>query len=197
MTDWILRDTETGNETICDSRTDAQEQRDRAPQPNSRLEIVPPGETDGGEVEVVEAEPVEPDGNADGSSPTDMSPIDWFGGKDSAFVTKVTHRNGSSWELNKDGTQFIVSELDFDMDRECLVEAHETDFEYAKYEATVTTPDGKSFTAVGDCHIEEDGKEAKDLERMAETRAKKRAVKWASAGGIDAIRRPQEGVDHA
>jgi hypothetical protein len=28
---WTLRDTETGNETELDSRTEAQEQRDRAP----------------------------------------------------------------------------------------------------------------------------------------------------------------------
>jgi len=193
---WTLRHTETGNERECASRTEAQEQRDRAPQDNSQLEIIPPGgdpHPDGGETvkpEVVDAEPV----TADHRAP-DQSPIDWFGGKDSPFVTKVTHSNGQSWELNKDGTQFIVSELGFSMDRECLVPAHETDFTYAKYEATVTTPDDKSFTAVGDCHIDEDGKEAVDLERMAETRAKKRAVKWASAGGIDAIRQAGETDD--
>jgi hypothetical protein len=188
MSDWILRDTETGNETVCESRADAQDQRDRAPQPNDQLDIVPPGETDGGEVEVLDADTTPATPESDARDAPDQSPIDWFGGKDSPFVAQVDHSNGSNWTLNKDGTQFVASELDLEVESNCVVEAHETDFEYAKHEATATTPDGKTFNAVGDCHIDEEGKDPVDLERMAETRAKKRAVKWASAGGIDAIR---------
>jgi len=88
-------------------------------------------------------------------------------------------------DLNKDGCQVIANALGFAVSAEPDVKAHETDFEYACYTATVERPDGRTFNAVGDCHIEEAHKSKKDLNRMAETRAKKRSVKWSTAGGIE------------
>jgi len=88
-------------------------------------------------------------------------------------------------DLNKDGCQVIANALGFEVSAHPDVKAHETDFEYACYTATVERPDGRVFNAVGDCHIEEAHKSKKDLNRMAETRAKKRSVKWATAGGIE------------
>jgi len=113
--------------------------------------------------------------------------IEWFGGRDSPFITEVSHGQNSSLDLNKDGTQFVANLLNFEVKSECIISAHETDFEYAKYEATCVRPDGRESTAVGDCHIDESGKGPEDLERQAETRSKKRSVKWSSSGGIEAV----------
>jgi len=126
----------------------------------------------------------------------EKSPIEWFGGEEnpeeSPFIDRINHRNGSSLDLNKDGTQFVSNVLGFEVHAKCEVTAYETDYEYSRYRATCIRPDGREFNAVGDCHIEEQGKNKEDLERMAETRAKKRSVKWASAGGVEAIREFRE-----
>jgi len=103
------------------------------------------------------------------------------------MLTEIDHGGQTSVDLNKRGTQVVSKALDVVPNAECVVEAHETDFEYAKYKATVERPNGDTYTAVGDAHIDESGNEKWDLERLAETRAKKRAVKWATGGGLEAI----------
>ena len=104
------------------------------------------------------------------------------------MLTEITHGNGDSGiDLNKNGTQVVSGALGLEVHAECEVSAKESDFEYARYRAIVVKPDGRTFNAVGDCHIDESGKNKWDLERQAETRAKKRAVKWASSGGIEAL----------
>jgi hypothetical protein len=100
------------------------------------------------------------------------------------MTTTVDHGDDESVDLNKRGTQVIANSLNYNVDAECEVEAIETDFEYCRYRATVTTPDGDEYTAVGDAHIKEPGNNRDDLERLAETRAKKRAVKWSAGAGL-------------
>lgn len=106
------------------------------------------------------------------------------------MLTEIQHGRNTSLDLNKDGSQVIANALDLSVEAECEVSAKETDFEYCRYRATVETPDGKVFNAVGDARIDEKGKNHNkwDLERKAETRAKKRAVKWATGGGVEAFR---------
>lgn len=41
---------------------------------------------------------------------------------------------------------------------------------------------------MGVAHIDEDGRQPHDLDPVAETRAKKRAVKWATGGGVSPFR---------
>jgi len=101
--------------------------------------------------------------------------------------TEIQHRNGSSVDLNKRGTQVIARALDLVVTAECEVSAYESDFEYARYRASVRTPEGNLYNAVGDAHIKEQGNNREDLERLAETRAKKRCVKWVTGGGIEAL----------
>lgn len=104
------------------------------------------------------------------------------------MLSEIQHGNGDTGiDLNKDGTQVVAGALGLEVNAECEVSAAETDYEYCRYRATVVRPDGRTFNAVGDCHIDESGKSKWDLERQAETRAKKRAVKWTSAGGIEAL----------
>jgi len=109
------------------------------------------------------------------------------------MLSEIQHGNGDTGiDLNKDGTQVVSGALGLEVNAECEVSAQETDFEYARYRATVVKPDGRTYNAVGDCHIDESGKDKWDLERMAETRAKKRCVKWASSGGIEALEAVRE-----
>jgi len=103
--------------------------------------------------------------------------------------SEIQHGNGDTgMDLNKKGTQVIADSQGYEVNAECEISARESEWEYCRYRATVETPDGRTYNAVGDCHIDEQGKNKWDLERMAETRAKKRAVKWASGGGLEVFR---------
>jgi len=213
---WKVIDESRDVDRSCDSEDEAQTIKNdmiSLGADGQDIQIVPPSEIDSkpaesddsGEVneqepqqaEVLEVQeaPTERDADEIQTASEDVfakSPIEWFGGKESPFIDQINHRNGSSLDLNKDGTQFVANVLGFEVSAECEVTAYESEFEYSRYRATCIRPDGREFNAVGDCHIEEQGKNKEDLERMAETRAKKRAVKWASAGGVEAIKEMQE-----
>lgn len=103
------------------------------------------------------------------------------------MLTEIDHGGQTSVDLNKRGTQVVTKALGLEVKADCEVSAYDSDFEYARYNATVETPSGETYNAVGDAHIDESGNEKWDLERLAETRAKKRAVKWSSAGGLEAM----------
>jgi len=90
---------------------------------------------------------------------------------------------GGDEDLNKRGCQVIASALGVNPSPEAVKRGYETDFEYAVYEATVEF-DGEEYCATAQAHVNEDNVAPEDLDEMAETRAKKRAVKWASAGGL-------------
>lgn len=119
----------------------------------------------------------------------DKDPNNWLPGW---MLTEIQHGGQTSVDLNKRGTQVVRSALNLEVNAEEEITGYETDFEYARYRATVKTPDGQTFNAVGDAHIDESGNEKWDLDRLAETRAKKRAVKWSTGGGLEAL--SQDGV---
>lgn len=188
-----LVNNDTGNENSFDSYDAAQEEMQNQISLGAgedALEIVEVDEekqADGG-AEVVEPAPI--DDATEGPTPNVVERVDapdpnktlphWM-------LTEIQHGNDVSVDLNKRGTQVVASRLGLEVNAECEIEARETDFEYCRYRATARTEDGKEFTAVGDAHIDEDGKDKWDLERLAETRAKKRAVKWSTAGGVKAF----------
>lgn len=101
--------------------------------------------------------------------------------------TEIEHGDDVAVDLNKRGSQVIANALELVVSAECEIAATDTDFDYCRYRATAETPGGEVYTAVGDAHIDESNTSAWDLERLAETRAKKRAVKWATGGGIQAF----------
>jgi hypothetical protein len=90
---------------------------------------------------------------------------------------------GGDMDLNKDGCQFVAAALGIDTDREFLERAESTGFEYATVECTAVLED-RSVTRTAMAHIDESNVAKTDINRMAETRAYKRAVKSISGGGL-------------
>ena len=63
-----------------------------------------------------------------------------------------------------------------------------TDFEYAEFQATATTENGVEYSGFGSAHVDrQDGDDAQLLAELADTRALKRAVSWATGLGITAV----------
>jgi len=177
---WILRDTETGNETELDSRTEAQERRDRAPQDNSQLEIIPPdgqdSHPDGGET--VKPEVVESGTELPEHSVTD-DPIDWM---PSHFIDSIQ----GVPVINRKGYAVIAQDCGISVTAEPVTRPPETDFEYAEFRAVATTQDGVEYSGYGSAHVDRDD-DPTLLAELAETRAMKRATAWASGVGMTAI----------
>jgi len=210
MSDWQIKDYTEDRWIDVDSRKEGEDKLEDF-EGELRLELIAPDgrevaanfDNDGSppETETVEPEPVEPEVVEEPTEPVDFEAqqeqnieqgaIDLNDPEShlpSWMLTEITHGNGDSGiDLNKDGTQVVSGALGLEVHAECEVSAKETDFAYARYRVIVVKPDGRTFNAVGDCHIDENGKDKWDLERQAETRAKKRAVKWASSGGIEAL----------
>jgi len=106
--------------------------------------------------------------------------------------TEVSYndRGDSSTTINKRGCEVIANFLNLEPDFEVLTSAEETDFEYAYHSCTVTTDDGKTFTGYGTARADgsdQGENEGWKVEMMAQTRAYKRAVKFATGDGIEAF----------
>jgi len=111
--------------------------------------------------------------------------------------TEVSYsdRGDSSTTINKRGCEVIANFLGLEPSFDVLTSAEETDFEYAYHSCTVETEGGKTFTGYGVARA--DGKDQAEndgwkLEMMAQTRAYKRAVKFATGDGIAAFVEAQQ-----
>ncbi|AFH22775.1 hypothetical protein OSG_eHP34_00210 [environmental Halophage eHP-34] len=63
----------------------------------------------------------------------------------------------------------------------------ETDHTYAEFRALATTEDGQEYSGFGSAHVDrQDGDDPHLLAELAETRAMKRAVAWATGVGMTA-----------
>jgi len=63
------------------------------------------------------------------------------------WMKTAVDRHGGDVDLNKRGCQVIANYLGFDVDVEPIKRAHDTDFEYAVYEATASAPTASSWLA--------------------------------------------------
>ena len=145
--------------------------------------------SDGGDVEVVnhtnpEPEPAPQEVNLDETESAlaelgdsiEQDPLDVLPGY---MITTVEGKPS----LNKRGVSVLAYHYDIDvLDREVVVYPHETDYETAVVEIDVRNGDGRRFAGVGEAHVDETPKH--QLLRMAETRAYKRAVIFATGTGI-------------
>jgi len=85
--------------------------------------------------------------------------------------------------LNKRGVSVLAYHYGITVtDKDTVAYPHETEFETAVVEMTVESEDGRVFVGAGEAHVDETPKH--QLLRMAETRAYKRAVIFATGTGI-------------
>jgi len=158
-------------------------------------------------------EAVEPQGSADeGNVPEPTTPdiapitpgsVPEQGPVESApgWALSEVQERGGDLDLNKDGCQFVAAVLGVDTDREFLERAETTGFEYAICECTARLGD-RSVTRTATAHIDESNVAKHDMNRMAETRAYKRAVKSITGGGllalaVDELDLPDQSPDRA
>jgi hypothetical protein len=94
--------------------------------------------------------------------------------------------------VNRKGYCVIAERYNVSVTSEAKVRASETDFEYAEFEAVAVTEDGRQYSGFGSAHVaRQDGDDPYLLNELAETRAMKRAVSWATGVGMTAIEEMQ------
>jgi len=141
-----------------------------------------PPETDGGEVQAT-PEPTSPDAELANVSDKDLAE-DPLSVMPSHFVDTIQ----GVPTINRKGYAVIASEYNVSVTAEPVVRASETDNEYAEFQATAVTQDGTEYSGFGSAHVNRDtGDSPYLLNELAETRAMKRAVSWATGIGLTAV----------
>jgi len=131
-------------------------------------------------VEVVALEPT-PDGVTAFVPPTDKDPADWLpdGFVDNVHGTQAINRKGYAVLARNNNISVVANPV---------VRASETDFETAEFQAIATTEDLCEYSGFGSAHISRDTRGGGDdpylLNELAETRAIKRALAYATGVGM-------------
>jgi hypothetical protein len=183
---WTVRDSENGNEREFDSRSEAEDAKEDMEAMGVCVEIVGPNDGSAQAVPVVDDEL------------TAMDPQDRLIDRD-WMLTTIEYSNGdTSEDLNKRGAQVIAEVLGAYPDSELVTYAPEADPCYAIVKAWVTDPEtGEMYSAHGEARSTEQNVGDHEVIRQAETRAKKRTIKWVSASGAKALLQAGEEVPDA
>jgi len=195
MGEWTVRGEKPTGETVeqaAESRAEAEEMQANASSVGlTDVEIVPPGETDGGQhahpaddlddVEVVDMDEVDP---APGEAQLEErsvaeDPLNWVPG---SFVDEID----GTQAINRKGFEVLSHFYDVDVHTELQVPPEDTDHEYCRVKATAVTADGRECEAFGSAHVDRDDDPWLLLE-MAGTRARKRALSIATGVGAVAV----------
>lgn len=88
--------------------------------------------------------------------------------------------------INRKGYAVLVEHYDISVKAKPITYPGESDWEYAEFRAIATTPDGDEYTGYGSAHVDRDDDKTV-LGELAETRACKRAVAWATGVGMTAV----------
>jgi len=185
MTEWIVRDDETGNERTFNSKSEAQQAQEQIEAEfGINTTLVPPQATDGGSAvsQVVDtAEDKTPTESAQlpESQPMSDDPLSWI---PSDFVDTIE----GTPAINRKGFAVLKQHYDISVDSECVVGPEETDFEFCRVAARAESPDGTISEAHGSAHVDR-GDDPWLLLEMADTRAKKRALSDATGVGMCAV----------
>jgi hypothetical protein len=191
MSEFIVRDTDRGNERPCESRSEAEEVADELRSLGADVEIVAPGEDDN--VDVVEHDTPPKEANTVEPDNVDAEALDAVAEKDIAtdplsvmpkhFVDQIQ----GVPTINRKGYAVLAEHFNVSVTAEPITLPSETDFEYAEFRAVATTEDGQEYSGFGSAHINrQDGDDKHLLAELAETRAMKRATAWATGVGITA-----------
>lgn len=142
------------------SRANKQEQTPR--QPDTADEI-----TNGGDNELPDAPDVSED------------PISWM---PEHFVDTIEGVPA----INRKGYAVLAKHYDIIVSSEPITYPGESEWEYAEFSATATTPEGDVYTGYGSAHVDR-GDDKTVLGELAETRACKRSIAWATGVGMVAV----------
>jgi hypothetical protein len=188
VNDWTARNTETGEEWNCDSKAEAEERIDDVAglHDPEDFEIVPPGgaKTDGG-TETVEPEIV------DHSETPEVSETDALDELGESLETDplsilpghmVDHIQGQP-AVNKRGYAMIAERYGIEVSAEIEHYPWDNDEGRCVARATAVTDDGRNYSGWATA-CAEDGDMDDQIVELAETRALKRAISWASGVGI-------------
>jgi hypothetical protein len=190
MSNWVVHDTESGNKREFESRSDAEnaaqdlrslaDDRDNieineVQSKEDVVDVAPAGANDNKREEVLEKtkeHASKPDLNED--------PVDWM---PSHFVDEIQ----GVPTLNRKGYAVMAERFNVSVTSEPVVRASETGHEHAEFQATAVTEDGTEYSGFGSAHVDRgDGDDKFLLNELAETRAMKRAVSWATGIGMTA-----------
>jgi hypothetical protein len=195
MSDWLVRGKKQNGDVVektAPSRSEAEEKKAQAEDLGLRnLEVIPPGSTDGGEsvpAEVVDHSPSGESERENESQTADIpdnpsveqDPVSWM---PDHFIDDIQ----GVPTVNRKGYAVIASQYGVSVTAEPVTLASDTDREYAEFRAIATTEDGQEYSGFGSAHVDRmDGDDEHLLNELAETRAMKRAVAWASGVGMTA-----------
>lgn len=129
----------------------------------------------------VKALEVETDGGTASVPPTNKDPVDWL---PDGFVDNV---HGTQ-AINRKGYAVLARNNNISVVADPVVRASETDFQTAEFQAIATTEDGCEYSGFGSAHVDRDTRGGGDdpylLNELAETRAIKRALAYATGVGM-------------
>jgi hypothetical protein len=114
------------------------------------------------------------------------NPLDWV---PSHFVDEIE----GVPTINRKGYAVIAEHFGISVTAEPVTKPSETDFEYAEFQATATTPDGIKYSGWGSAHVDR-GDDKTLLAELSETRAMKRATAWATGVGMTAVEELQNEI---
>ena len=180
MTFEVIAD--NGNSREVESRSQAEEIAEDMESLGMTVEINQAKETDGGKAETHTVEEMPEPTELDAVKDKDISddPLSVMPGH---FVDTIQ----GVPTINRKGYAVLAEHFGVSVKAEAVTLPSETDFEYAEFRATATTEDGTEYSGFGSAHINrQDGDDAHLLGELAETRAMKRAVSWATGVGMTA-----------
>jgi len=192
---WIIRDTDRGNEREAESRSDAEETKNDLVSLGAdptHIEIVPPGETDGGteavDAEVVDHTDSDTSETAVKSTTADadpavlaQDPIEWLESKNTAFVNTIK----GTPAISKQGFRYIQQQFGITTESE-VVETFDDPLGVIVW-AKAERPSGESAEAHGEGYQFEGDVDDNEFVRYADTRAKNRAISDLTSAGALAV----------
>jgi len=189
MSEFIVRDTDRGNERPVESRAKAEEVAEELRGMGASVEIIPPGAEDNiNAVEhhktVKEANTVEPDTPdtegydlPDDGPSVDEDPLVWM-------PDEFTDTIDGSVAINRKGFEVLAHHYSIQCETELCADL--TTDSRVTFKAIATDADGDTYSAFGSAS-DERGDDAGLLVEMADTRAYKRAISRATGVGMVAV----------
>lgn len=96
--------------------------------------------------------------------------------------------------VNRKGYAVLAKHFGITVQSEPVTYPGQSDWEYAEFRATAVTPEGDTYTGYGSAHVDR-GDDKGVLGELAETRACKRSIAWATGVGMVAIEEMQNSTE--